>query len=163
MTAVMSHFYCAAMYFHMPAFQISFTEWPSDLFHGDFYDMYISGRPYEHRYAALRTSDPSNISNADLPTVERLVKKNFLSAYIFCQTNVQEYRDTPKLTSTSFLSQLGATTNLWAGITVVILIEIIELFYEAIIWARKANKTGAQWQKQSFGDTYDILYTYTVG
>ena len=106
--------------------------------------MYISGRPYEHRYAGLRTSDPSNISNSDLQMMERLVKKNFLSAYIFCHTNVQEYRDTPKLTQTSFFSQLGATTNLWAGITAVVLIEIIELFYEAITSKCETNKTDVQ-------------------
>ena len=97
----------------MFAFQISLTEWPSDIFHGDFYDMYISGRPYEHRYAALRTSDPNDISNSDLHMMERLVKRNFLSAYIVGQISVQEYRDAPKLTQASFISQMGAAMNLW--------------------------------------------------
>ena len=115
----------------MFAFQISFAEWPSDIFHGDFYDMYIAGRPYEDRYAALRS---------DLQTMEQLVKKNFLSAHIIGQVNVQEYRDTPKLTRASFYSQLGATMNLWAGITVVVFVEMIELFYDAVYRKCETNK-----------------------
>ena len=126
------------------AFQISFAEWPSDIFHGDFYDTYVARRPYEYRYAALRTSDPNNISNSDLHMMERLVKKNFLSAYILGSLNVKEIRDTPKMTQCSFISQLGAIMNLWAGITVVVIVEIIEFFYDAICRRWKTNKTAIQ-------------------
>ena len=129
----------------MLAFQISFTEWPIDIFHGDFYDMYISGRPYEHWYAALRNSDPNNISNCDSETIERLVKKNFLGAYIIGQINVQEYRDTPKLTQTSFFAQLGATLNLWAGITLIVFVEIVEFIYDAVSGSCETTKAGAEW------------------
>ena len=107
--------------------------------------MYISGRPYEHRFAALRNSDPNNISNSDLHMMERLVKMNFLSAYIVGQINVQEYRDAPKLTQASFISQMGAAMNLWVGLTVVVFIEIIEFFYEAISRKCETKNTGTQW------------------
>ena len=76
--------------------------------------------------------------------VERLVKKNFLSAYILGSLNVKEIRDTPKMTQCSFISQLGAIMNLWAGITVVVIVEIIEFFYDAICRRWKTNKTAIQ-------------------
>ena len=40
--------------------------------------------------------------------------------------------DTPQITVISFVSQLGGALNLWARITVVVIIEIIELCYEVL-------------------------------
>ena len=129
------------MYTDADLFQISYTSWPSDIIHGDFYDMYISGRPYEERYVTLKNLDRNNISDLDLHMLELLIKKNFLSAYITSQLNVQEYQDTPKLTMSSYLSQLGATANFWAGVTVIVVVEIIEIIYEVISGKCKSNKT----------------------
>ena len=62
--------------------------------------------------------------------MDKLVKKNFLSAYILVQPWVVEHRDTPKLNLASTTAQLAATLNLWAGITVIVVVEIIELLFE---------------------------------
>ena len=139
-----SYFVCAFVYKDSDPFQISYTNWPSDIIHGDFYDMYISGRPYEQRYVTLKNLDRNNISDLDLHMLELLVKKNFLSAYITSHLNVQEYRDTPKLTMSSYLSQFGATANFWAGVTVIVVVEIIEAIYEVISGKCKSNKTDAE-------------------
>ena len=125
--------------FYFISFQISYTDWPSDIFRGDFYDTYISGKPFEHRYANLRSLDPTNITNIDLLLAERLVKTNFLSAYIYSHLMVHEYQDTPKLTLPALLSQLGAALNWWAGITIVVVIELIEFIYEVLCWRNKNN------------------------
>ena len=76
---------------------------------------------------------------------ERLVKKNFLSAYILIQSRLEEYHDIPKVTLGSILAQLGATLNLWAGITVIIVVEFIELLYETIHKKSESNKIGLKW------------------
>ena len=106
--------------------------------------MYIAGRPYEQRYVALKNIDRNNISEMNLHMVERLIKKNFLSAYITSQIYVHEIRDTPKLTLPSYLSQFGAAANFWAGVTVVVVVEMIEALYELISRNCKSNKTEAQ-------------------
>ena len=43
---------------------------------------------------------------------------------------MMEYSDSPQFSVAAFLSQLGGALNLWAGITVVVVIEVIELIYE---------------------------------
>ena len=125
-------------------FQVSYTDWPSDIIDGDFYDMYISGRPYEQHYVALKNLDRNNISDLDLYMQERLIKKNFLSAYITSQLYIQELRDTPKLTMSSYLSQFGAAMNFWVGITVIVAVEVVEALYEAISGNCKSNNNDAQ-------------------
>ena len=112
---------------------MSYSEWPSDLFFGDFYNTYIRGRPYEQRYAKLRNMKPTNTSAIDLLEAERLIKRNFLTVDIIARHNMLEYKDNPKLTPPAFLSQLGAALNFWAGITVVVVVELVEFFYEIIL------------------------------
>ena len=103
--------------------------------------MYIAGRPYEQRYVTLKNLDRNNISDLDLHMLEMLIKKNFLSAYITSQLYIQELRDSPKLTMSSYLSQFGAAANFWAGVTVIVFVEIIEVLYDAISEKCKTNKT----------------------
>ena len=129
--------------YHIP-FQISYSDWPINIFAGDFYNIYISGRSYEDKYASLQNLDRDNMSDLDLLMAERLVKRNFLSAYILIEQDVKEYRDTPKMTTASILAQLAATQNLWAGITVIIVVEFIELLYEALQKKCKSSKTGTE-------------------
>ena len=107
--------------------------------------MYISGRPYEQRYVSLKNVDRNNISDLDLHILELLIKKNFLSAYITSQLNIQEYRDMPKMTMSSYLSQFGAAANFWAGVTVIVVVEIIEVIYELISGKCKSKKTDMEW------------------
>ena len=45
---------------------------------------------------------------------------------------MMEYSDQPQLTFLAFISQLGGALNLWAGITVVVVIEIAELLFELV-------------------------------
>ena len=132
---------------------MSYSEWPSDLFFGDFYDTYIAGRPYEQRYAKLLNMDPSNTTATDLLDAERLIKRNFLIVNILRHETKLEYRDNPRLTPTAFVSQLGGALNLWAGITVVVIAEVIEFLCELVycrIYAsassHKLNRVLSQWE-----------------
>ena len=96
-------------------------------------------KPLKHCHANLRSLDPADITNIDLLLAEHLVKTKFPSAYIYSHLMVHEYQDTPKLTLPALLSQLGAELNWWAGITIVVVIELIEFIYEALCWRNKNN------------------------
>ena len=47
--------------------------------------------------------------------------------------------DSPSYNINSLISQMGSIANLWAGITVVLFVEIIELFYR-VCCRRRQNK-----------------------
>ena len=119
---------------------MSYSEWPSDRFFGDFYDTYIAGRPYEQRYAKLRNMDPVNTTATDLLEAETLIKHNFLTVNIVSHENMLEYKDDPKITLEVFVSQLGGALNLWAGITVAVVVEIVEFFCEVILSTRRQRR-----------------------
>ena len=78
------------------SFQMSYSDWPSDIFPGDFYKTYILGRPYQYHYAFLKNLNPQNASDVDLLLAERLVKKNFLSIDILTCLAMQELQVTEK-------------------------------------------------------------------
>ena len=48
------------------------------------------------------------------------------------ETTMMEYVDHPQLSFIGFISQLGGALNLWAGITVVVVIEVVELLFELL-------------------------------
>ena len=123
---------------------MSYSDWPSDILQGDFYKEYIMGRPYQTHYAALENLNNANSSDIELFIAERLVKKHFLSIRILAHTDVQELQATEKISLASYISQLGGALNLWAGITVVVVVELIELLYFFI--AEKGERPISQWR-----------------
>ena len=127
--------------------QMSYSEWPNDLFFGDFYDTYITGRPYEERYTKVRNMDPTNTTATDLLEAERLIKRNFLTVNMLVQGMMLEYKDDPKLTLPALVSQLGGALNLWAGITVVVIVELVEFFCEVLFGGKKRDKIGEGGEK----------------
>ena len=127
----------------VPPFQVSYSDWPRDIFHSDFYKAYILGRPYDNHYSTVQHLDPANSSDVDLLIAERLVKNNFLSMYILRRLRMQELHVTEKYSLASYLSQLGEALNLWAGITVVVVVELIELLYYCV--AGKRGDSVAEW------------------
>ena len=111
-------------------FQLSQTVWPSHTIHQNFYDMYIANRSYESQYRALFEQASASFHRKEL---YEKVTKHFLAVHVYWESIAAlELQDKPQLTLTSFSSQLGGALNLWAGITVVVIIELIELCYEAV-------------------------------
>ncbi len=53
-------------------------------------------------------------------------------AFRLCILFFQFIEDSPYLSTMSLISQLGAIANLWAGITVVLIVEIIEFLYKLL-------------------------------
>ena len=88
--------------------------------------------------------DPANATATDLLEAERLIKRNFLTVNVLTQETMLEYKDDPKLTETAFVSQLGGALNLWAGITVVVIVEVIEFLCELIFCRKNIAKGQSQ-------------------
>ena len=133
---------CCTLFSNL-SFQMSYSDWPSDIFPGDFYKTYILGMPYQYHYAFLKNLSPYNASDVDLLLAERLVKKNFLSIDILTCLAMQELQVTEKIPLASYVSQLGGAPNSCAGITVVVVVELVELLYYFL--AKKSQVQVSQW------------------
>ena len=109
-------------------FQSSQMAWPGHSIHQNFYDLYIANRSYEKHY---RT--PFERSDRNQELFDK-VSKHFLVVHTYLETiTALDISDKPQLTGISFMSQLGGALNLWAGITVVVLIELTEFCYEVLV------------------------------
>ena len=114
---------------------ISQGNWPPDPYESTFYDAYIDGREYEWRYSALY--DLIGSTTVDYRTAH-LVSRNFLHADItMTGVNYLEFTDKPKTTTSTFLSQLGGELNLFAGITMVVLVELLDFLWRLFCPERK--------------------------
>ena len=127
---------------------MTYSPWPTSPYHENFYQDYISGRPYESYYNSLRNEFNNSITTEKRQSDKEIVSQNFIGVHLFIdQQLMMEYTAKPQLSLPSFLSQLGGTLNLWAGITVIVVIEILELVYQiaADYWKSKSEmeKSGA--------------------
>ena len=84
--------------------------------------------------------------------MQNLISQNFAGVQMYLdQTTFMEFNDRPQLPLIGFISQLGGALNLWAGITVVVVIELVELGYELIV----ANYRKQTEIKQSDSDDFE--------
>ena len=77
--------------------------------------------------------DNNNTLYTDLEELRmsRLISQHFVALQMYLdETTMMEYVDHPQLSFIGFISQLGGALNLWAGITVVVVIEVVELIFE---------------------------------
>ena len=108
-------------------FQSSQASWPSGQLLA-FYKDYISGRSYEPYY---------NINTTDKQDMEMKIRQHFVGVQMYMDpTTLLEHRDVIQMTFIGYVCHLGSALNLWSGITVVVLIELVELFYEIIVAKR---------------------------
>ena len=111
------------------SFQLTHTSWPSGQLKA-FYKDYISNRSYAKHYNSLREPHRNTTTNLE---IRSLIGRNFAGVQMYIdQTTMMEFNDRPQLPFIGFISQLGGALNLWAGITVVIVIELIEIIYELL-------------------------------
>ena len=121
-------------------FQMTYAPWPTSPYHDNFYDMYISGRPYEPYFTSLRTRTLRNASKEDLLNDKELVSQNFLGLLMYSGKQLMmNYQAIPQVSLIAFLSQIGGALNLWAGITIVVFIELLELGFRTIADWRKSK------------------------
>ena len=117
---------------------MTYAPWPSSPYHDSFYEDYISGRPYEHHYTFVRDKTLRNTSTEERHADSERVSQNFLGVHVYLDQHLMmEYQVIPKLSFPAFLSQLGGALNFWAGITVVVVIELIEMLYRILADCKK--------------------------
>ena len=120
------------MMWRKPPFQVTHTTWPSGQLKA-FYRKFIANRPYASHYRALVDNNDTNFTDLDQLKAERLVRQHFLKLQLYMDRNtMMEYTDQPQLSFIGYLSQLGGALNLWAGITVVVVIEMVEVLFELV-------------------------------
>ena len=104
--------------------ELSYTKWPLPYQYRSLYKELIEPKPYSYRFKDFFGSNKSLTSEA-----KELIQDNF--AKIDFDLNFQSYYnfvEVPKYTASSFIGTLGGALNMWTGITVAVVIEIIELF-----------------------------------
>ena len=116
-----------------PEVDVSYSKWPTTNHLPFFYQKYIHGRPHQKRYKDFSPGNWKNFSEGDILLSQRLVDENFLriSFYLNSYTYLV-LSEVPQLTLSSFASQLGGALNMWSGITVVVVIEVVELFVRLV-------------------------------
>ena len=63
----------------------------------------------------------------------RLVQANFARvSYTMKDQRLFIMADVKKITSSEMLSQLGGSLNLWSGLTVVVILEMAEMFFRLV-------------------------------
>ena len=127
---------------HIPHLTVSSMAWPDINHELAFYNSFIKGRGFEHRFnktyePIVDMVDTSNMSSTE--DIERikdalketnLIEDNFLKVHVIWHQYIfPSFVDEPKFTMAGILAQLGATLNLYAGITLILLFEILELVY----------------------------------
>ena len=119
-------------FMHVP--RMSSAHWPPDPFSPDFYNTFIKDKPYNEMYRGLQERfgtyfDHSEISDlvGDVEIINNL-EKNFLRVDVQMNNiDVILYKDVATLSLATLISNMGGTLNLFAGITIVLFIEIIDM------------------------------------
>ncbi len=85
---------------------------------------------YEHHTNKTEIIHSHDVAFGVAGARSEMITSNFLriSAYL-AKSTVTVKEDCIKYTGMSLLSQVGAIANLWAGITIVVVVEMVELLY----------------------------------
>ena len=111
-------------------FQPTHTSWPSGQLQA-FYREFISNRSYATHYRSIVDSNRTLHTDLEELRISRLISQHFVALQMYLdETTMMEYVDHPQLSFIGFISQLGGALNLRAGITVVVVIEVVELLFE---------------------------------
>ena len=123
--------------------------WPAGQLRA-FYEEFIANRSHASHYSSLL--DP-HINNSTELQMKSLISQNFAGLQMYVdKATFLEFYDRPQLPLIGFISQLGGALNLWAGITVVVVIELVELGYDLIVTSyRKQTEI-----KHSDSDDFDV-------
>ena len=101
-----------------------------------FYDKFLAdsdNRLFGNKFDVYRDIHQSNLSAADKMTRLNsfdLIERNFLRVnVIFGQRGLERLNNTPSITWIGLASNIGGGLSLWIGVSVMTVIELIELLY----------------------------------
>ena len=124
---------------------VSHAKWPLDTTLAEsFYQEIIAGKPYAWKFNQLLEKPKGNDSFSDYMLhlqQQGLIRNNFLSVNVRMSNRMYTYyEDQPKYSVLSLAAQFGGALNLWAGITMVLLIELCELLLKLVGCEKSSNK-----------------------
>ena len=112
--------------------EVSYTKWPLPHQYPSFYRKLIRSKSYASRFAP----EGENLTKrgfTDFSSKKDLFNENFVKInFEIDEGTYLEFQEIPKYTLSSFLGTLGGVLNLWTGITVVVVVEIIEVVVNMI-------------------------------
>ncbi len=116
--------------------KMSQSTWPQRPLQPSFYNHYIKNHVFEWRFANVsfqkRTKEVDTFSSYSHDA--SIVRENFLKVTFYLGDNKYlSLEDSPKVTSSNLISQLGGSLNLWSGITMILFVEIIEFMIRVIM------------------------------
>ena len=116
--------------------KVSYTKWPLPHQYSSFYKKLIRSKPFASRFA----TEGENFT--DFSSKKDLFNENFVKIDFSLNTKAYlEFLEVPKYTLFSFVGTLGGALNLWTGITVVVIVEIIEVVINSTISSKVTGIT----------------------
>ena len=104
-------------------FEISNTKWPLTSHYASFYNKLIKQKHFSMKFSSM--SDTNKTVSLKM---KQLVKNNFVKIVLKPTFEVIHGKiEVPKYSLFSFIGNLGGCLNLWTGITVVVLVEILQV------------------------------------
>ena len=129
---------------HIP--KMSSARWPPDPFSPDFYQRFIKNKSYEMMYEGLEAYfgtyfKESNVSDwISQDQILSTLERNFLRVDIqMNHIDIILYKDIATTSLTTLISNLGGTLNLFAGITIVLFVEIIDMLILCLCDRQRVN------------------------
>ncbi|XP_074644233.1 FMRFamide-activated amiloride-sensitive sodium channel-like [Tubulanus polymorphus] len=112
---------------------VSYSYWPLDYYQASFFNTYVRQNPNRNGLKAYK-----NLSNF---TDDELIKgghirRNFLRFNIFMQElSVEQRREKQGYELQNLFSDIGGTLGLWIGVSIITIIELIELLIKVVMKA----------------------------
>lgn len=116
------------------------SKWPYVSNHLAFYDRYIKGKPYEPRfkiYEKLKKVAKKNKSfvSEELKKLD-LIERNFLQINVHRNFELRTINERPAYGRDQLFSGVGGILSLSIGITLITIVEVIQLFYKLCLALR---------------------------
>ena len=123
---------------------LSHTKWPVSNALPAFYLDHIKDQSYGYRFRAygdiISQWQQQNISQDEMLHKMKqlsLIEDNFVKISIEANSlDVMSYETVPSMTVSSMLSSVGGALNLYAGLTIIFIFEIIEFFFK-LVWTHR--------------------------
>ena len=134
---------CSETYYDSSA---SSSQWPNPSYHLSFYKQFIQKNVlYGSKFSAyeeiMKNSENQTETLQQIKSL-RLIEDNFLQVLmIFSEDTFQEFTDSAAITWATLVANLGGSFNLWLGICVPTVAEIIELIYSLLVIVCCKRKT----------------------
>ena len=123
----------------------SHMEWPDASDVNYFYDTYIKGAPVEELFGTIHelTGGDCERLNQSCSHFDHVTEK-IKSSFVVIRSHLFNHRyitigSAPAITSTSLISEIGGALNLWSGISLVVIVEVLEVVLRLIFPAPSCN------------------------